>query len=78
MRRIRQLAVARDDRARLAARLLEQVRVAQDVDRLELREPRLPRAEELARAAQLEVDLGDTEAVVSWRSSRRSAAGPPR
>src|SRR5207302_6486211 len=62
--RLGQLAIARDDGARLAARLLEQAGVAQQIRRLELGEPRLARAEELAGAAQLEVDLGDAEAVV--------------
>src|SRR5207249_4885583 len=49
--RVRELAVARDDGARLAPSLLEQARVAQQVDRAELGEPRLARAEELAGTA---------------------------
>src|SRR5262245_65885779 len=64
MRRIGKLAVAGDDRRSLAPRLLEQARVAQEIDRAELGQPGLSGAKELARPAQLQVDLGDPEAVV--------------
>src|SRR5206468_9240812 len=73
--RFGELAVARDDGARLAARLLEQVRVAEQIDCAELGEPRLARAEELARAAQLQIDLGDAEAVVRRRHRVDPALG---
>src|SRR5438128_4529898 len=70
---IRELGVAGDDAARLPARIFDQARVAQEVSRAELGQPRLARAEKLAGASQLEVDLGDPEAVVR----RRHGVDPP-
>ena len=48
---------------RLPARLLEDGPIAQQIGHAELGQARLARAEELAGAAQLEVDLGDPKAV---------------
>src|ERR671925_1636556 len=44
-------------------RLRDQLAVARQAGEPQIREPGLPRAEELTLAAQLEVDLGEPEAV---------------
>src|SRR5919197_4322052 len=76
-----QLGVLGDDRLRFAPRVLEDGRVAQQIGHAELRQPRLARAEELAGATQLQVDLRDLEAVVGLRhrvdTSLRVLAEPP-
>src|SRR5205814_3915330 len=64
VRRAPQLRVLGDDRLRLAPRLLEDGGIAQQVRHAELGQSRLARAEELARTAQLQIGLGDLEAVV--------------
>src|SRR5258705_13116986 len=51
------------ERPRLAVRGLHDVAVPHQVARAQLRQPRLPRAEEVARPAQLEVALRDRKAV---------------
>src|SRR6185503_16954894 len=63
VRRLAQLGVARDDVLGLAARLFEDRAVAQQVGHAELGQSGLARAEEIAGAADLEVDLRDLEAV---------------
>ena len=61
------------DSRRRGARPLEQVAVAAEMREAEVGEARLPRAEQRAAAAQLEVDLGELEAVA--RVARAPAAG---
>src|SRR2546425_11077550 len=61
---IAQLRIRGDDGERVLARLVQDPRVAQKVRDAEVREARLARTEELARAAQAEIGLGDPEAVV--------------
>src|SRR5215470_8364659 len=63
MRRVTEVGVGGDDRLGLAPRFLEERAVAHQVGEPELGQPRLPRAEEFAGAAQLQVDLGNLEAV---------------
>src|SRR5712692_2123326 len=60
---IAQLGIGGDDDLGFPPGLLEERRVADQVGDAELRQPRLARAEELARAAQLEIGLGDLEPV---------------
>src|SRR5205085_1046475 len=60
---VAKVGVGGDDGLGLAACLLEQGPVADEVGEPELRQTRLPRAEELAGAAQLEVDLRDLEPI---------------
>ncbi len=55
---------ALDQQARFAVGLLHDVAVAHQIAGAELRQTRLPRAEEVAGTAQLEVAFGDDEAVV--------------
>src|SRR5262245_13195303 len=69
-----QLTIGGDDRGGLLPRFLEDREVARKVGRAELGEARLPRAEELAVAAQLEVDLRDPKAVVGL--GHRAHAAP--
>ena len=53
-----------DPLAGVGAGKREEIEVADEVGDAERREPRLPRAEELARTADPKVELGDAEAVV--------------
>ncbi len=59
-----QRALVVDQLLRQLAGLLEQPAVAAQTREAKLREPRLARAEELALAADLEIDLGELEPVV--------------
>src|SRR5438128_10195892 len=81
MRRTVQLRVLGHDRLRLAPCLLEDGGLAQQVGHAELRQPRLPRPEELTRPAQLEIDLRELEAVVGLdhgvHAALRVLAEPP-
>src|SRR6202011_3662020 len=56
----------------LAARLLQDGAVAQEIGHAELRQPRLTRAEELAGPAELEIHLGDLEPVIGLRHRREA------
>src|SRR5256885_820328 len=75
LRRLSQLGILRDDRLRLAPRLLEDRGVPQQIGDAELRQSGLPRAEEFAGAAQLQVDLRDLEAVVGLDHRAHTALG---
>src|SRR5262245_44675229 len=58
---IAELGIDGDQRAGFASRFLEQGRVAKQIGDPELGQSRLACAEELARTAQLEINLGDAE-----------------
>ena len=73
---------SRRERARRVARLLEQLAVLRDPREAEVGEPRLARAEERAAAADLEILLGELEAVRRRRPApragrARSRSAPP-
>ncbi len=64
MRGCHELRVGLDEGEGLAPRLLEHGAVPEEIGDAELGQSGLPRAEEVAGPAQLEVDLGDLEAVI--------------
>src|SRR5688572_13669957 len=73
-----QFTVGGDDRGRLLAGLLEDGEIPREAGGAELRQSRLTCAEELAVAAQLEIDLRDPEAVVGVRHRIHAAPGVVR
>src|SRR5499433_1196058 len=69
-----ELRISRHEGEGLASRLLQHGAVAQEIRDAELRKTRLARAEEIARAAQLEVGLRDAKAIVRRRHGVDAAA----
>src|SRR5574341_904209 len=67
VRGVAELGIPGDDGDGLLPRLLEDPGIAEEVGRAELRQPRLSRAEELARTPELQVHLGDLEPVAGRR-----------
>src|ERR1041384_960586 len=55
------------ERARFPMRRFHHVAVAHEIAGSQLRQPRLPGAEEVARPAQLEIALGDHESIARLR-----------
>src|SRR3989442_12058632 len=63
-----------DETTGLAVRRFHEIAIAHEVARAELWQPRLTRTEKIARAAQLEVLLGNHEPVVRVRHGLQSLA----
>src|SRR5687768_1596661 len=69
------VAARSDERLGLVARCLQKIPIANDIANSECRDAVLPRAEELAGTAELEIPLRDQEAVRRLLHDREPLAG---